>query len=78
MGSGTLNASPRSQRRAAKESAYLRRVDMGAVEREDELADLELQPPFAHGWCPAAAFAGRMLLGRVYFLIGLNHFPKLK
>ena len=30
-------------------SAYLRRVDMGAVEREDELADLELQPPFAHG-----------------------------
>ena len=30
-------------------SAYLRRVEDASVVREDELADLELQPSFAHG-----------------------------
>ena len=49
VGSGTRLYRARALSTEPPKSAYLRRVDMGAVEREDELADLELQPPFTHG-----------------------------
>ena len=49
VGSGTRLYTARALSTEPPKSAYLRRVDMGAVEREDELADLELQPPFTHG-----------------------------